>query len=300
MKKAATKKLVNWILAIVLLVIVLMFLAYYEIVMRAKIPKKICQNSVFIHAITHVRGISAYNDLKCPTRYKTISTGDGEGIKKELADAMYDCWDQYLQGRYELFTNENVYCAVCEVVDFKDRGQQLKRFNEFLFDNSHEGDKISYMDFLMRYDSPKAKQYIDNPALYNKQDPRIDEEYIDTSTKKAIVFVYAKGKDPISNFRDWIGPGGSTVGAGLGMGVGAAGASAGASGVTTAIILESNPVGWIVTGVGAIAIGAGSVFVLAADYNVGWVSFVVLKDYDAEQLKKTGCKTLPVSQGTGT
>jgi len=49
-----------------------------------------------------VRSVSLPSDIKCPTKYVKVDATNDEEIKKELADIVYDCWDQFGQGKLEL------------------------------------------------------------------------------------------------------------------------------------------------------------------------------------------------------
>ena len=70
--------------------------------------------------------LSERSGNRCKTEYLTVP----KDIElKTMADKMAGCWDQYLEGRAELFdTSDNIYCAVCSVMEFEEKNKEINNF----------------------------------------------------------------------------------------------------------------------------------------------------------------------------
>ncbi|MEK6837277.1 MAG: hypothetical protein AABX69_01380, partial [Nanoarchaeota archaeon] len=76
-----------------------------------------CKASVDRNARLHIGGIDFPTRINCPAReIKITKAGSPEANEKAnriIADAMYDCWYQYGEGRLNLFSGEGTFCSVC-------------------------------------------------------------------------------------------------------------------------------------------------------------------------------------------
>jgi hypothetical protein len=64
-------------------------------------------------------------DIQCPTRYITIQKAEGNSMRREIADLMMDCWDNFGEGNLRIFTGFETYCAICYVFQFEDKSTKL-------------------------------------------------------------------------------------------------------------------------------------------------------------------------------
>lgn len=62
-------------------------------------------------------------DIRCPTLDITV---DEKSAAKEIKRLVVDCWDIYGKGKLDLFTDENTYCAICAIFDFKDKNKEIR------------------------------------------------------------------------------------------------------------------------------------------------------------------------------
>ena len=87
-------------------------------------------------------------DIRCYTEYENYRTQDEQEIKRIIADKMVECWDQFGQGKTEIFnTKDNNYCVVCSRLTF-DKKTELQGFTSFLNNNIAPYKKMSYLEYL--------------------------------------------------------------------------------------------------------------------------------------------------------
>ncbi|MEK6823148.1 MAG: hypothetical protein AABY13_04930, partial [Nanoarchaeota archaeon] len=99
-----------------------------------------CLDSVRAQAlISQVRPDSPV-DLRCRTRYVTVTDTDLAKQKLTIAKEMRNCYGQLGEGKVKLFDLEQgAYCVVCAKLDFAKPGR-LDHFTQFLLDTKlHEG-----------------------------------------------------------------------------------------------------------------------------------------------------------------
>jgi len=272
----------SWISAMILMMLVIIsILAFYGDVaakFRSNDEKMACKTSVLEHAAAHLKIIDLSSDVKCPTRDISVD-GDEEKMKSQLATAMYDCWDQFGEGKLDIFGPDGIYCAVCNRVDFGSKGE-LTGFGNYLAFTSIPGKDISYLDYLNGYDTKKAQEAFSK----TKMDPAWDKP-IDMSKKYSVIFVYAKGGDYVTRVFDAATKSYSIYSLGAGVVVLLTGIATGGT-------------GFLVWG-GIITVLGGSATYVETGITMerpDHAAFIVLREYTEDQLKQLGCQTLPVSQ----
>jgi len=295
-KKAITKNyLLSLILVVVFIFIMMLFLSEYSKKVDTGTQKEICKDSVLMHGATKLGDYALDTDIKCPTQELKITSQDPEKIKYQMAKAMYDCWDQFAQGKLNLFGDEEtIYCNICHLITFKHKNQEITGFQEYLATKAIPGKGgITYLDFIMNYETPNSAGVI--PEMDESQQESFNEGIIDTSKTYATIFAYAKGQDQMTKIKNHLS--GSTTPGEIGIAVGAT-----AAGTVMVIILASNPIGW---GVAAVAIIVGTIvyattqlitFFFSTDNVPEWASFIIFKEYDAESLDSIGCEYIPLDQ----
>lgn len=252
-----------------------------------------CKISVYQHASAKVGPFDFSQNIECPTRNIIINNKKESQARFEIAEELRKCWDNFGKGKLDLFQQEGTFCAVCSTIDFTKKGT-LGDLSSYLLKKEippPNPKRLTYMDFITGSESPKFKDYYDDPLKFNKDDPKLENE-IDTSPRYAVLFVYARGLDSISEFKQYMG--GSVAAASLVGG----GVLAGVGGIGVAVILlGSNPIGWVATGL--IAIGAGVyafVKILTAGEDPEFMAVTFLKPYTNTEFADIGCQYLPVGQ----
>ncbi len=290
MKKAQAHKF--WIQLIIAAIVILVFMSLFYILKEGAkdiVDERTCRESIEANARGHIRGITIDSEINCPTNLEPIKSENEEEKKKELAERMKECWGKFKEGKNELFAGNRIYCSICDVIEFEDK-DKITGFQDYLVKTNIPGKDISYADYFSGYETPKAKDVIKNLDL--SQIKAMQTSEIDGDKRYAVIFVYAKGKDEIEKVTRHItaqttmGKAGLIVGAGTGV---AAGATVG----ITVFLLGSNPIGWAV---GATVVVGGAVnalfYFLSSDNHPEWASFILLKEYNAQNLKEINCQEI--------
>ena len=124
----------------------------------------------------------------CKTEKVKVQTGkEYEAIAKKMAQ----CWDQYLEGKEELFeTQDNNYCAFCSVLEFEDKTKKLNELSKYLVNNKLLNSEETYIGYLSEIDAKgDDKTKLENMELKNNV-------FIDTSNRLAVMYVMYKDAYP--------------------------------------------------------------------------------------------------------
>lgn len=212
---------------------------------------------------------------KCKTEYITVPKDkELETIAKKLAG----CWDQYLEGREELFeTSDDNFCAFCSVLTFEEK-KQLGGLTEYLMKTNVPGRGKKYFEYLTRTTVNKnIFQEFENSEL-----KKLD--VIDTSKPHAVIFFIGKDVNP-----------GSLTGESnivLGTKLGAAGFIAGFK-ILGAVGLCSTVVGCSAAAISlALPVGTAIGFMIGSNYDPNRETKVLLLPYTKEDLSALKCTKL--------
>jgi len=237
-----------------------------------------CKASVFATALSP-GGKSFLSDggIDCPVRVRNFK-GDA---KREIANEMYHCWDNYGQGEHSLFTEKNgVFCAICTVFTIE---KDQKNFNEFLYKEKYKADVFSFEkkeeEYYMNFIVSKQSEGFD-PKSANFTVPKYAGD-LSKNKEYIVMLYYLKGESAAAEFQRVILDeyGGRVLGAGVASAVTGAAAAIFFSGGTILIV-------------GA----AGGLVVLGLDWMVSrWTdkygkpfgSYVLLHEFNNETIKKT-------------
>ena len=184
-KKGVTKTLMFMIIIIAsLLIILFLWHPIFKFIINMLLPAQTCKMSVWSNTAFNVQGIEFVKNINCPTQYKTLE-GDEEKLKKQIADEMWMCWDNFGQGKYELFdAKTEKFCVVCSVIEFEDKNEKIEDFVDYLINAPFKGkDYKTYYEAFTGY-ATQPEKIEETPENFN--------DAIDTSKKYAISFVYAK------------------------------------------------------------------------------------------------------------
>jgi len=243
-----------------------------------QLPVIVCKNSV-IHFVTQreiwrkVGQELEYTDLKCFTINREIKAYKDEEIKREVANALIECWDMYGQSQnppLEVFnTEDRNFCAICHRLEFKEH-KQVQGFAQFLITQNMPGKKVTYYEYLsgIQFDENMVGQY------ENSELARWD--ILDTSEPLAVILLMSKNAYPgglVSTTNE------QAAFYGAGTGGLAGGAITVYSGVGLCLTGIGCPVGMAIVGVGAAAGGIIGYFI-GADRSADWGAHVVLGEYN--------------------
>ncbi|MFO7710775.1 MAG: hypothetical protein R6V53_03360 [Candidatus Woesearchaeota archaeon] len=283
-------ELIHKVFAIVMVILVIF--GFYNTIFASDSldhEDKMCRSSVRTMELMHIKGAQLDpQELKCPTKEVEIKAKKESDIKKAIADEMVTCWDNFLRGEPEIFEKKQVYCSVCSILSFKE-DKEITGFSSYLAQTKYN-DTLTYMDYLMNYESSLAHKYIEDEDVAN-----IDDKTIDTANDYSVVFVYAKGTSTIEDWINTLGKKTTTSIIGMGAGTGAA--------VITGYVLVTTITG----GVGLVTIAiSGAVGLITgiasgiATYFGGeeaHLAMVLLREHTGESFKELSCDYFPSKQG---
>lgn len=296
MSKLMTDALVA---TVVLLLVAFLFLEYETQLKEAyskAFGKTSCEASVREHAALKLGFADFSNEIKCPTVKLKINDKNEEIVKKKIADAMVDCWEEYGQGKLKLFKDDNIYCAICHRITFG-KDIQVKGFTNYLAMNNPKGQKISYLQYL-------TTERTQNSDFLKENENQIIGDTIIASQQNeyTIIFTFIKGKQYWKEYRNkaaYIAPG---VGL-FALGIGVIKVGGVLAGIATSTGFGA-PVG-VVISVGSLSTGG---FLMASGALWGYISSFIegvpfehieiinFIPYDAQYLQNLNCKEIPIKQ----
>ena len=184
----------NVVLSLVILIILLFFVKMVVFQARNSVEKAACKQSVKHNALRlKVMGTDLTNEfgkvppIKCPTNYITVNDINPDAIKKKIADAMFDCWDNFGRGELEIFdTEDNNYGVICSVLKFKKKGK-IKGFANYLATHYVPARDETYLEFFSskKFDGKEISVF-ENPKIENTDDLNLD---------KGLAVVFLMNKD---------------------------------------------------------------------------------------------------------
>lgn len=289
--KRGDEKPVGIILVMIFGILLLLFIIYLSVYKFTSATeeaawKTSCAESVRAHALFGLReGITKKPAITCPIRDVTIdadldSSRGQLQAKKEIAETMKDCWDVFGRGKYDLFTEEKVFCSVCSVIRFNEKDKELSGLASFLLSENVPGQRVTYSDYLTNIETSQARRLIG--SFSPEQHQQFEGGRLSTSNDYGVIFVYAKGDDKISELgrhltaQTTAGQVGAVISIGVGAGV---------------LIFVSGPVGWGLAAVGVAASEAITYF-FSEDNRPEWMAMLLLREYTREAL--SFCEGLPV------
>lgn len=212
----------HWIIYMIILLVgfVILLLVYYELRPTEEIDRQVCHESIILRATLYsekpfFRDVTDTVPLKCQTekiclkdslfggecrefkdlkpeekkKISTIRVSDDEAIKKEVAEALVNCWAMIGEGKIEFFRVEDFKdkkCMVCSIIDFEDKidNKNIDGFGSYLTKTNIPGGNIKYIEFLA------GKRYHEEDLTKSSD----FSDVIDTSKEYAVVYsLYQKG-----------------------------------------------------------------------------------------------------------
>jgi hypothetical protein len=177
---------------IIVLIVAIALVLIAEKVGDIDTSKDLCKLSVLKKAESMIAGIGTDSYISCSTNYvkinkkgiylddkldvsfkgNTKSTSE-EQIKSFLADQMYLCWNQFLEGKVDFIgslTLDNTFrCFVCSNINFEEN--YLEGFNygdwEDYLKNKEIKEGLNYLDYLTSNNDKKTSLY--ESQYHNKE-----------------------------------------------------------------------------------------------------------------------------------
>ena len=159
---------------------------------KSTTDKEACRASVELKAQT-ILGIIKYQGnipLKCNVQSIEIkNTGEFKKVDETIANAMYDCWYQFGEGKIDFLNTydltDNRYCFLCNKISFDD---SIKNKNIVGLDNYLKeqkiggGSSITYADYFYTDSSNKDLSQFNN---FNTNKPLYILYYVDRNNIKS-------------------------------------------------------------------------------------------------------------------
>ena len=143
--------------------------------------------------------LASIGSIKCPVQLKTINPSNQERAKKQLADAMVDCFDEFGANNADLFdTNRgttNHYCVVCSKITFTDTTKKIEHFADYLGEEFIPGKRMTYFQYFKGETVAEGEANTLTDMSTGEKTPGALKNTpfdIDTSTPHAILFTYSK------------------------------------------------------------------------------------------------------------
>ncbi len=204
------------IISIIIIVIsaAIIFLFFKAIPYTETIDKEACYHSVILRNNAFLRGESIIPELiplNCRTQEITISSTNKEFIKREIANAMYDCWGMLGEGKMQFFSESGwrefgvpekgtakANCVVCSIIRFEGKAKDKQiNFLEYLEQTNIPSKNITYLNYLTNGEETKLP-------------PEVRVDRLDTNQDYTVIFMGLKGLDIKRELIGAIGFGGGT------------------------------------------------------------------------------------------
>jgi hypothetical protein len=297
------------ILAIVALLIFSFFLYHEYTVLKDKMALQSCKNSIEAHSfVASASSSEIFTDIKCPTSEITIR--NLKQAKPTIAEDMHRCWYIWGEGKGQYFEGDGVFCHICSIYQFGDKGKTVDGFMQYLATQNiqvkYPGDTqgLSYQDYFQGYSTAHSAQWMKE----NNPQGLAEADVLNTSQKYATIFMYVSGKTSIDKMLEGGGrsklfaAGGITMILGTAAVVGNSGAAVGAlvsiatGAAEVGAINAWNPVGWVLLGAAAVIGGYLAIDAATSPTNPQWMSFIVFRPYTTDDMQSLGCEKIAVNQ----
>lgn len=187
-KKAdiSREEALNWILFLSIAIVLVAATVFFALSLKKASDIEKCKLSVATRGKAKILGKPLLANLQCYTRYVTIEkdgtylnnkllrkfNGDlEEGIKSAVADEMFTCWSQFLEGAYNPFDVDNTHCVICSEIKFSDEVEgkvpEVKDFVKYLYETKIPTTDKSYGKYF--FDTEEAPTDIDERILTNQK-----------------------------------------------------------------------------------------------------------------------------------
>ncbi len=290
-----TYAMISVFLALITAFIFIKFEGNVKAAYKSAIDKGTCKSSVETAAKLKFRYVDFSEEIKCPAVKLEINEKNEEKAKKMIADAMFDCWDQFGRGKPDLFTDDAVYCTICHRITFGN-DVKINGLTKYLATKNAPGQELSYLQFL-------TTEKTENSEFLNELESKKIEDSIDASKNNeyTIIFTYIKGKKYLEEYLEkakYTTPGVGLMALGLGAVYYSPAIAAAVSSVATPAF--GVPVGGFVASLGTITFGIGILWsyltLKFAGIPFDHIALISFVPYDAQNLQNLNCMEIPIKQ----
>lgn len=305
-RKGLSNVLMYSILTLIVIALIAVLIFRWFELQKEKMEIQDCMNSIEVHKnlVTYSER-EIFTDIKCPTRHPTIDAKNQQKAMKAIAEDMRRCWYEWrpTDDNFQMFKGEGIFCHVCSIYDFKQKGKTIQGFETFLMRENIELksqfplDKVAvpYMAYFSPYQTRTIEEIEHVPEKTELQDISV----INTSMKYSTMIVYISGKDKTEEYLEggsrtaYGASGGILIGAGT-LAAKIGGAKFLAALFTTASL--TGPAGWIIGGIVAAGIGTYIIIDALTPEEPQVLSYIQFTQYTDDQIKNMGCQYMPADQ----
>lgn len=282
------------VMAIIILVMAMVLIFFQSDIIKfltSTASDNLCKTSAYAQDFLKVSGEDIFEtmELDCPTRI--VKVDNEKDVLPVVAEELYTCWDNFGQGKLELFKPESgLYCVPCANIEFEGLNGYHPGLMKYLLVNKVPGGKQTYFEFLNGV-SFKDDTYKNIDSVFQN----VDQKSIYLEKPLVVMFTYGKQANWDKKLLAFYGFLTSTVTSSIGgifavaefgflpgitvLGLGPVTTTAlvGAVGITTIALTTSYAGYW-----------------LGSDTSADWDAKVLIIPYTEEGMKKLNCQYLPI------
>lgn len=285
-------KLVEGIIVLFVAIILIGAIAMIYNGMKSTSLNTKCKRSVDAYAKLIELNVPAKEaSIECPANKVKLS-GTEDEMKKQIAEEMRTCWNNYGEGKKRLFRGKGTFCSVCAIIN-TDSDTSVTSFPAYLTKTYVPGEEYTYLEYIADFKTENAQDAVDE---YNNAVSRAnanDNLNFKKGENYAVIYVHINDYDTFKNFVNF-----AKVSA-TGISIGAVGGALAGAGV--AVVWTG---AGTIPGIGLIAAGAvtwtfGTVYAVVENYfnslDFDHYSEVLLRSYNSNTLKdELKCDYIPV------
>jgi hypothetical protein len=164
-KRGQTTQAVIISVVILLLTAAVLFYFFKMLPYKETVDREACHQSVLLRS-QEIVGMEPGQLFKVPLNCKTqeieIDSTNPDFIKREIANAMYDCWWMLGEGKMNFFSNgwtKDSYCMVCARIKFSEATQkkikEIKDLDFYLQETQIPKKNMTYAEYFTTEDAPQ-------------------------------------------------------------------------------------------------------------------------------------------------
>ncbi len=279
------------VVSVVILIIIIFLFTKIRVGMEESAHSMRCKSSISAYAklnsipkIPGTDGNANEGDIDCPTEFVTIEKSSPLTTKREIADLMAKCWNNYGEGKLLLFKPESMkFCAICSVFQFEDKSVKVDKFLSFLVTErapikDTEGHSPTYYDYISG--SSGAELMLAGKLL------EYDNHYFTGTKRYAVVFAIQK---ELFWTKFWNGIKGAVIGVSVTVVLAI-------PGLALSVVTGGTATPFVIAGITAVVAGAVGATVGAGSTVSGeWQANLMTVEYSPLILDALECDSLPVS-----
>ncbi|MEM4215138.1 MAG: hypothetical protein QW484_02120 [Candidatus Pacearchaeota archaeon] len=171
---------------IVLLIAAIIFFFLKALPYKETVDKEACRNSVILRNNAILRGEEMLPEtipLNCKTQEITISSTNEDFIKREIANAMYDCWWMLGEGKMQFWSestwkefglaNVKASCVICSIIKF-DKSVKAKNLKldvaSYMEQTKIPNKNITYLEYFTDETGAKLPTDVQAPPITTDSD----------------------------------------------------------------------------------------------------------------------------------